>query len=472
MNFSKHALMGAVTALAYSLCPLFADTDAATNLTDEQELEALRDYIESKRDITIKPKGGQLRIGGDVRVEYKRMHQVLDGERVEGRGRGGDRRPNEPNIPANVADIEASLSFDYSNDKSFSELLFKFSNRAGLDTTNYSDSTKPSADSSRISYKGAFQPSNNKIALAKAVVGRELWTKDSHKIVGNLGRQRLYDLLESRVMFFSRFDGIALKYTGALEGIGHTHLTWGGFMVADRVSHYAHAVEAGLSQILDTGLNVKYAYIDWSRSGKLSDGSSGSSETDQNNNMITNPIYLYLNKLTNYAVSQASVSYEIPQDLVAGRKLKVYGAYAHNHKARGMKDAYAGNNKDHKHSDAWYAGLTLGRIRMPGDYVFDICYQYVEPQSVPEIDSFGGAGRGNLTGVWGVADPSQGFTNYKGVRAQFTYAATPDMLVNLKAHATRAAINKLDSSSYPLATRLRSSRNSWEYLEIEVVYSF
>jgi hypothetical protein len=457
--------MSTLVVLASSFSSLFADQESLTDQNEDKDYESIRQYIEAKRDIAIRQKGGQLHIGGNVRVQYSRVHQVLDGIRVEGQGKGGDRRPGEPNIPQNYGDIEAALSFRYINNKSDADLLFKFSNHAGLDTTNYSDASRPSEKDSRLSYKN-YQPTGNKISLARAVIGYELWDKEGHKIAGQVGRQRLYDLFDSRVMFVSRFDGIALKYSSLFDKLGKAHLTWGCFIVADRTSHYAHAIEGGLSQVLGTPFSVKLAVIDWARNGKHSDGSQNSGNEMAINNAGAN--YYYLNKLTNYTVSQALVTYDVPRDwTMCGNGLKLYAAYLKNHKARGLKEAYSGRDKDNKNDQAWYAGLTLGRIQLPGDYAFDACYQYVGAQAVPEMDSHGG--RGNLTGIWGVIDPSQGYTNYKGVRAQLAYALTADMLVNLKGVITKAADAKMDASSIGSSRR---ARNDWQALEVELAYAF
>lgn len=489
MNLNKYALLSSLALLSCSFNPLLADlTPGESNSSDEamddERFKVIRQYIDAKRSIDIKQKGGNLKIGGDVRVDYKSVNQLLDGVKVNGRGQGGDRNlyGKETNIPSSYGDVSASLSFEYKNERSFANILVKMSNHAGLDTTNYSDVSSDlySGSQSRLEAKNSYSPSKNKLDLARAYIGYELWSQDSHTVEGNLGRQRLYDLFDSRVMFANRFDGVALKYKGAFDGVGHAHATYGVFMVSDRVEHVAHALELGLANIADTGFGLKYALINWARSGVYSDGSMGSmgEQATKNNNRATNTIYQYLNEAFRYEVSQLLATYHVPEEWAYGQKVKLYAAYLQNHKARPMTPFYTNLDKDRTNRRAWYAGFTLGRIAMPGDTVLDICYQYVQPQSVPDFDSFAGAGRGNLTNVWGVMDHSQGNNNYKGVRAQLAYCFSADIMFNVVAIHTNAVDGHL-SSNNNLArqtaggnTLKRGARNSWDSLEAEVVYSF
>lgn len=469
MQLSKRALFSAVVVAAYSLCPLFAE-DLAEKDQADQDFKAIQEYIEAKRNISVKDKGGSLRIGGDVKVQYKRVHQVADGQKVEGNGTGGGRKASDLDIPQNRADVEATLSFEYTHDTSYADVVFKFQNHMGLDNTNYNDLDKPTGDYNNLNYKSAYQPGNSKIAMARAVIGSELWTQDSHKVVGEIGRQRLYDLFDSRVMFFNRFDGIALKYTGQFEGIGNAHFTYGGFLISDRVSHYGNAFEMGLSQVLDTPLNVKYAFIDWEKKGIYADGTDHRKNDDdaQNSATGTNAKNCGLFRTFRYQVSQLSASYYLPSEWFGGRAMKVYAAYLYNHAARTMTDYFPDRRTDREQT-AWYAGFTLGRIQMPGDWVLDANYQYVGAQSAPEFDTLGGAGRGNLRNVWQFMDPSQGFTNYQGVRAQYAYCISADIMLNLKGAVTKAANPHMSSTTLSGG---RGARNHFEYMEVELVYSF
>lgn len=481
MKLSKFKLFGALILTSCSLSLFAQDDTMGTNPgeNNEEDFRAVRQYIESKRQIAIKDKGGNLKIGGDVRVSYNKVHQVLNGQQVEGRGFGGNRdlrsdyAGTEANIPGNYLDIEASLSLEYKNDKSFANILLRMANRGGIDGTNFSDSSTLVRDS-RIDYKSSYAPTKNRLDLARAFIGYDLWEMDSHKIVGNLGRQRLYDLFDSRVMFVNRFDGLALKYNGGFEGIGRAHATYGVFIVSDRVNHEAQAVEVGLSQVLDTDLAVKYALVDWSHRGTYSDGSRGNApDSDACNRPGVNPRYQYMHEACRYTVSQLQASYEITNDWTYGMKVKAYAAGLYNHKARGMKRFYINQAEDKLNNFGWYAGLTLGRITMPGDWVFDACYQYVEAQAVPDFDSYGGAGRGNLTGVFAVVDHSQGNTNYQGVRAQLAYCVTADIMANLKVvHTTQIDSNLSNANNVYASSPVHGSSNKYDSAEIGLVYSF
>jgi hypothetical protein len=470
MQLSKRALLSAIVATAYSFCPLFAEDLADPNSEENlDDFKAIRKYIEDKRNISISDKGGSLKIGGDVRVSYRHTHQLADGQQVEGSGFGGNRQIKDWAIPQNTADIEANVSLEYTHDTSYSNILLRFKNNMGIDATNFNDLDRPNLnENTNLSYK-SYQPGDSKISLARAFIGDELWSSDSHKVVGEIGRQRLYDIFDSRIMFFNRFDGVALKYTGDFEGVGKAHATYGGFLVADRANHYAHAVELGLAQVLDSNFSVKYSLINWKKNHTYSDGSDASQPDTAPCNVSplfggTNSSYAGYNRLLRFTVSQASVAYTVPSDFVGGQTVKLYAAWAHNHAAKGMKDY----SSDDLNNNAWYAGFTLGRIQMPSDWVLDFNYQYVGAQSVPEFDTLGGAGRGNLRNVWLFMDPTQGFTNYQGIAARFVYCISADMLVNLKAAMTKAANSKL-SAAY---TEGRTSRNRYNGIEAELVYSY
>lgn len=471
MQLTKRALLSAVVVAANSLCPLFADENLNASATEdtEEQFSVIRKYIEEKRNIAIKDKGGSLRIGGDIRAQFKHAHQVASDGKVEGSGTGAGRKGDDMDIPAYRGDIEAALSFEYVHDNTYGDLLFKFSNHTGIDGTNYSDKDEPTVDVANLSYKSSYAPSDNKIKLARAVIGGELWSKDSHSVTGEVGRQRLYDLFDSRVMFVNRFDGVAFKYAGDFEGVGKASAKAGIFMISDRVNLYGKVAEVGLSQILETGFGLKYSFINWSKDGSYSDGSNSKlPDSAPENTRTSNANYVGLNRLCRFQVSQILANCYLPTEWFGGRLVNVYAAWLHNHAAKEMRDWYSRVDLGNRNSNAWYAGFTLGRIQTPGDWVLDANYQYVEAQSVPEFDSFGSAGRGNLRNQWMFMDPTQGNTNFKGIRAQFGYCLTADVMLNVKATSTRAIDARLSNA----VSENRNSSNRYEYAEVEIVYSF
>lgn len=481
MKSSKYVLFSLSLLLSCGVAPLFADMGSIGAEDDNEALRQIRRYVDAKRNISIKDKGGSVKIGGEVKVTANKVNQKLDGQQVQGKGQGADRNlyGNETNIPGTFYEVEAALSLEYRNDKSFANILMRMANHAGIDGTNYSDLTKLSKNGGQNSLdrKSNFAPSKNKLDLARAYIGHELYEQDSHKIVGNVGRQRLYDLFDSRVMFVNRFDGIAFKYTGAFEGIGHAHATAGAFMISDRVNQIGTVLELGLNKVADSNFGVKYSIIDWAKGGNkpYSDGTKDGD--DYQNNPGNNSLGNYLNEACRYIVSQAQVTYDVPEEYSYGQNLKLYAAYLFNHKAYGMKNFYD-DNKDRKNNRAWYAGFTLGKIAMPGDWLLDANYQYVLPQSVPDFDSLGGAGRGNLTGVWGVLDHSQGNNNFKGVMVKGVYCLSPEILLKLTGVHTNAADTHL-SSKNNLTRGMqnsdlphRGSRNGWTAIYAEIAFSF
>ena len=71
--------------LSLSLNPIFASEDDRQGL-DERDIEALRDWINTKRQVTIKERGGNLSISGEVRAELQSTNEKKGGIKQCGSG--------------------------------------------------------------------------------------------------------------------------------------------------------------------------------------------------------------------------------------------------------------------------------------------------------------------------------------------------------------------------------------------------
>src|SRR5579872_2115870 len=74
--------------------------------TDERGNQALREWININRQISIKELGGALAISGEVRTEFQSTNETVNG--IRQRGAGGATRLN-----SRAYDIEVNLMLDY-----------------------------------------------------------------------------------------------------------------------------------------------------------------------------------------------------------------------------------------------------------------------------------------------------------------------------------------------------------------------
>jgi hypothetical protein len=325
--------------------------------------------------------------------------------------------------------------------------LLKFNNNMGLNPYGYETEDFANEGTFVEDYKDDYKPSSGKIQLAKAFFGYTLYNDNGQNVELNLGRQRLYDLFDSRVMFANRFDGLAFKYTSIFDGIGSAHATWGSYLVDDRSNHYGHAFEVGLADIVNSGAFFKFSF------NKLS-----------KENVVG--VKSYLKDLAKHNVSQLLVGWVLPQEVTWGYTTKLYAAYLTNHKAK--KEARLQN---HRHNHAWYAGFSMGSIKKPGDFTFDANWQYVEGNAISEAFVRSGITRGNVPRIPFTLSANQGYVNYHGPSLIFAYQATSDITLQVKAESSREAHNYPRDTTAG-TTAMPNSRNKWSNLEFEALYSF
>ncbi|HEY5236683.1 MAG TPA: hypothetical protein VIJ14_10935, partial [Rhabdochlamydiaceae bacterium] len=104
---------------------------AAEDMNNE-DIQALRDWINSKRMITVKELGGQLSISGEVRAEMQANNVVVDGKSQRGRGTGKSNHDY---------DVEFNLGIDYRTENTWAAARIKFDNDAGTFTEHYGSGT-------------------------------------------------------------------------------------------------------------------------------------------------------------------------------------------------------------------------------------------------------------------------------------------------------------------------------------------
>jgi len=389
----------------------------------EKDSKALREYTKMKRGVSVRDKGGDMYLSGDVRFEYQNVTESSNGTSRRGSGTGN---------PNHVYDVEVNLALDYKADDAWAAVNLEFDNDAGANA--------PSGAS--IGASGQ----KDALWLKRAYVGYNLFQVDAAKLDMEVGRRQLYDLFSSVVQFGNQMDGVAFRYANSMESVGDFSTNFGAWIVDDVVDHYAWAVQFGLMDITDTGLYAKFSYIHWDKSGV--------------NRWGYKPGDLELGREYQSRNSELMVGYKF-QPEVLRTDLNVYASYLINHASKKLPKF---DNK--RKNKAWVIGARFGKIEYAGDWVVDVNWQQVGAQAVLAAD-LAGIGSGNINGdieaaALDSANPATvaGAANYKGYEIEATYALTDNFNWSIGYESTNAADKKI------------GGRKSYKKLELETVYSF
>jgi hypothetical protein len=400
-----------------SLCAistLAADTiDRGDNIT-ENDVQALREWINTKRQVTVKEIGGNLSISGEVRGEFQSASETVNG--VKQRGAGG-----ATESAAQGYDVEVNLMLDYRTERSWSAIKLEFDNNAGI-------------------FGGTF----NRIKLEKAYFGVHFIETDFYTISAEIGRRRLNTIFDSKIEFNSFFDGILFRYDHAFEWFGDFYTHAGVFVIEERINQYGYVGEIGLLNLAGTGFYTKYSLIDW--------------DTKDRRDPIDKHRF-------DFIVSQWILGYQfLPKEW--NKVVSIYAAGLWNHAAKRLEIT------DFKRANyGAYLGFTIGQLKKQGDWSFDANYQVVAAQAMPDFDN-GGIGIGNAanTGLYtesidGTGDPTTrktaaGNNNYRGFVLTLDYLLTN----NLNFQQSWQQSITLDNSIGPF--------RRYKQYEIEFIYGF
>lgn len=393
----------------------FADTvDAAQDL-DDQDIRALKEWIDTKRQISLKEIGGDLSISGEVRTEFQSAWETRNGE--DQRGTGTGKRPGRG------YDIEVNIMLDYRTDRTWAAVKLEFDNDAGV-------------------FNGTF----NKLTLERAYWGVRAISEDDYTFDIEVGRRFLGNVFDSRVQFASLFDGILFRYNQAFENVGDFYLHAGPFIINERKDHYGYVGELGLLNIAGTGFYTKFSLIDW--------------DTKTYSEPFVNDRFRFLN-------TQLTLGYRFRIERLKKIGL-VYSAFLWNWAAKKLEIT------DYKRVPwAAYAGVSIGQLLKQWDWAFDLNYQLVSAQSVPDFDVSGiGIGNSNRSGFYTVFNspidgggPSTnktagGQTNYHGLQFRF------DLLLTDKLDMQQSYVQ-----AFTLDKDIGPDRRFFQY-ELEFIYSW
>lgn len=430
--------------------------------------QPVREFVESKENIDVKEKSKNLEISGDVRFEWRNIQEKgitlyereSYGDSYGGYGeevidpsdsdfyekyrylRGGS-HVDQKGIPisTNDFDVEFNLKIKYTYKDAWAKAHLQFDNPAGIRGRNDcfgefpvfnkegSEVVRRTRRDNRFAVKGSGDAFA--INLKRAYIGYNIYADGANRLDTEIGRQKLDDIFDSEVQFTSRFDGVLLRFASAVEDAFDWYITAGGFVIDERVNHLGYVAEIGFLDIYDTGIDVKYSFIDWTKRGK-------------NRCFIFNPLG------TQYQNSQISLTYTFSHCFF-GKEIpfECYSGFLVNHAAR--KTVFTHWKKKNL---AWYAGLYIGNVDKKGDWSLDIEYVVVQAQAVSEQD-VGSIGRGNIfdenlldildesfsspgsssshipsSGIYGYF-PRRGNTNFIGWRFEFLYAITDNFSIDL-----------------------------------------
>ena len=162
-----------------------ADTIDRDNDANDLDVGALREWMNTKRQVSIKEIGGNLSLSGEVRTEFQKIGESSNGIKQRGSG---------TRFPSSVYDIAVNLMLDYRNDRTWSAIKLEFDNDAGI-----------------------FSGTTNKIKLSKGYFGARALDGDSYYVDFELGRKKLNTSFDSKLQFSSFFDGVLAKYDQSLN---------------------------------------------------------------------------------------------------------------------------------------------------------------------------------------------------------------------------------------------------------------
>jgi hypothetical protein len=472
------------------------------NTRDDQPV---REFIESKENIEVKEKAKNLEISGDVRFEWRTIQEkgiALFFDEIKGSSdsyggdsygdkneksdkkarerrlfeiyrnlRGGD-HVDHRGIPISVNDfdVEFNLKIKYTFKDAWAKAHLQFDNPAGIRGRNDcfgefvvfnkegSDITDRLKRDNRRTMKGSGEANN--INLKRAYIGYNAYADGKQRVDIEIGRQKLDDIFDSEIQFTSRFDGILLRYASAVEEAFDWYITGGAFVVDERVNHFGYVTEIGFLDIYDTGIDIRYNFIDWTKRGK-------------NRCFFRNPLG------AEFRNSQISLTYTFPGKLFGKEvPIELYSGFLINHAAK--RTIFTHKRKKNL---GWYAGVYVGNVDQKGDWSFDIEYIYVQAQAVSEFD-VGSIGRGNILdeALVDILDarlassgsgsssssssdivgyfPRRGNTNFVGWRFEFLYAITDNFSLDVIYESS----NEED--------RHIGGRHFYRDFEIEAIYAF
>lgn len=304
-----------------------------------EDLEQVRNWLNTKRMVTVNELGGALSISGDVHAEMQSSSETVNGKQM--------RLNNGTANPPQAYDVELNLSIDYRTDWSWMAGRIRFDNDAGI-------TDKPIGDGTR-----------DKLKVDRAYFGVNLIDDDRHTMMVQVGRNVMQYVFDSKLEFGSNFDGVEFKDSYTFDYMGDLYYKIAAMLVSEKHNQAAYIGEIGFFNIIRTGFNARYTLIDWNTKHRH-----------------------HLPYQFQFVVSQLNLFYRFVPQLI-NQSVKFYVAGLYNHRARKHKIT-----NETLANYGGYIGVAIGETKLQGDWTFEGNYQVLAAQCVPDFDA-NGVGLGN-----------------------------------------------------------------------------
>jgi hypothetical protein len=485
MKFLKYLMPAAA---AFTLCAASLHGSACNDASsfddenNEKDWYVLQDYMNTKRTIDVAEKSCNLTISGDVRTEWRYMHEKQLGQNLRG-GKATNAWDYNTNktipgvgtpVPNSDWDIEFNLWFEYVVKNAWAVANVRFDNSAGTDPSDQSCSPNqvligynpvtgaPVFDPATLAtpttkpgdprgYHGSGRGCD--LSVKAAYMGYNILSCGGQRLDIELGRRgNMYRVFDSQVQFLQRLDGVLLTYSDEYDWTNF-YAKAAVFVIDEKVNHFGSVAETGFVDIMEYGVDLKYSIIDCRKWG-------------QNRCFEQDPIGMQ------YFNSQWTAYYNFDPCWTWGKDTNIYGAFLLNHSAVPVQipdpdfvpNPLTPNQLipavDGPRSNiAWYVGLEFGEIDKAGDWAFRTQYEWVQAHAMPDMD-VAGIGRGNLLNNSVTSSVQRGNTNYKGWRAEVLYALTDNLTVDIQYESS----NQIDERV--------GGQHSFRKFEIETIYAF
>jgi len=389
---------------------------------EDNDIRALKEWIDTKRQISLKEIGGDLSISGEVRTEFQNTWEKNNGEELRG-------TTAADLFSRRGFDVEFNLMFDYRTERTWAAVKLEFDNNAGV-----------------------FSGTKNALNLEKCYWGVRAISCDTATVDIEIGRRPFLAVFDSRIEFASTFDGILFRYARTFEKVGDYYLHAGPFVINERRDQYGVIAETGLLNIGGTGFYSKLSVIDWKTK-------------TYEEEFITNRF--------RFVVLQWIPAYRFKIGCEKKRLAVVYSGFLWNFAAKRLEVS------DEKRANyGAYIGFSCGQLLKQWDWAFDINYQVVAAQAIPDYDVSGvGLGNANFTGFY--TELMLPLTDTERITVRPTTRETAGGNTNYRGFAIRFDLlltDKLDwqqsyQQSIVLDKRIGSFRQYKQY-EMEFIYSW
>lgn len=431
------------------------DGSAFDEELNERDFEALREYLKTKRAIDIADSPAELSLSGDIRTEWRHMAETCNGMRL--RGNGATDLKGRP-ISRNDFDIEFNLYFNYMNERTWAVAHVRYDNSAGVDDNGHPcigtndgqclgcKKRAKQCEGDPEGYHGSGAAGS--LYLKKAYMGCNLYSDDDSRFDVELGRRgNLYNVFDSNVQFLSRLDGLVLKFDSSVGNWLDWYIHAAGFVVDERVNHFAYVAEVGLLNIAESRFDLKYSFINWRKYGY-------------------NRCFAKDARGFRFMTSQWTAIYNLDKKYSYNKPVKFFAALLWNPVAPNVRVPICDGEGDvvttknyGQQNLAWYAGVLIGRVLEEGDWAIEIQYQWVQAQAMPDGDA-AGICRGNVLDESFTTCARAGNTNYKGWKIEGLYALTDNLTVDTILEWSKACNSHI------------GGRHTYSKLEIEAIYAF